>query len=216
MTSRVDLEEWKTPEEMAQLIENAFHESRALSLARREGFVKDIAEEYEPLWRLIRHWPAPTTARLAPKAHGGPDAYVRLKVRDLSVQITLAGASEQTFLNRLAALGGRPYFPAQTKQRIRGQYQVRSSGRALQAPAGLIRSNADAIIRAIEEKRLDFSKTDLLLVAIDEYVPRRFRKAIKRATRARMSSLSPSPYGLICAVVGDLSFVLKPGRRAKS
>jgi hypothetical protein len=73
----------------------------------------------------------------------------------------------------------------------------------------------DAIIRAIEGKRLDLSKTDLLLVAIDEYVPRRFRKAIKRATRARMSSLSRSPYGSIYVVIGDVSFVLKPGKRAK-
>src|SRR4051812_9533887 len=114
---RAQLEQWQTAKEMETLI-HEFYESvpRDEAFARRIGLTKEMAEEYVPLEKLVRHLPSVRRARLLRKGHSGPDAELQVQSGEArSVQVTLAGASEQTYFNRQAALRRKPYFPTQRK-----------------------------------------------------------------------------------------------------
>ena len=183
--TRADLEQWRTAEQMAELIRQFDEDTvRDPMYARRRGVIKDFTEEYVPLWKLIRQWPSVVTACLAPKSHPGPDAWLRLVGgRERSVQITLAGIS---FCNRIAAVSRRVYFPDQAKTYDRRTQSLQGSGRVLQAPAGLVKKHADAVVAAIALKhKKDYSRTDILLVVHERVLSRRLRNAAKHLVRAR-------------------------------
>lgn len=204
---RSELEQWRTATEMEALVQE-FYESvpRDHAFARRVGLPKDMAEEYVPLGKLVRHVPNVLRARLLPKSHAGADAELQFKSGpEQTVQITLAGASQQSYFNRRAALLGKPYFPNQAKVYDKRSRTLVPIGRMLQAPAGIVRNCAEAISQAVQRKQHDFSGTDYLLVVYEPGVlPRKLRGPAMRATRTalRRSSLSRR-FNKICAVIGN-------------
>ena len=205
--NRADLEQWKSVKEMGNLIRQ-FDETavRDLKFAGRRGLIKDMVEEYVPLWKLVRYWPSIGEVRLTSKTYAGADAWLRLAAGgERSVQITLADASEQSFFNRIASASRRPYFTDQLKTYDRRTQQLQGAGRVLQSPAGLIRRYADAFVSAVARKQNDCSGTDILLVVYERSVlPRRLRTAVKHAVQAKLKQkLLHQRFGAAFVLLGD-------------
>lgn len=205
---RNELEQWHTAEEMEKLI-NEFYElvPRDDAFARRIGLPKDISEEYVPLWKLVRRWPRVTGARLLPKLHGGPDAQIRFQSGDeRSVQITLAGASQQTYFNRQASLLRHPYFPYQVKAYDPRNRILSYRGRVLQSPEEIVHICVSAILEAVHRKQNDRSGTHYLLIAYEPgSLPHRLRTAAKRRTRVQVRRTAQGQqFRKVFVVVGDV------------
>lgn len=184
---RSDLEQWRTADEMAKLV-HEFDRSaeRGEAFAKPDALIKDIEEEYVPLWNFICHWPCVEKAKLLTRNHGGADALIQMQGGTIrSVQITLAGFTQQSHFNRLCSTLGRLYFPAQRKAYDKRMGTMITSGRASQSSAGLVMKRASDVIKAINDKRNDCSKTDILLVVHErKLLPTRLRAATKRATQS--------------------------------
>jgi hypothetical protein len=205
---RSELEQWHTLKEMEGVIKDFFDTTpRNGAFARRVGLGKDMAEEYVPLCILLRNLPSISHARLSPKSHGGPDADLRSRSgQERSIQITLAGASDQTYFNRQAALLRKPFFPSQKKTYNKRTGSLTASGRVLQAPAGVVRDCAGALVKAVENKQHDYSGTDYLLVVYEPSVlPRRLRTDAMRAIKHQLAiARTPWRFRKIFALIGDV------------
>jgi len=180
---RLSLEQPHSPAEMERVIREHYGQASRQHLTSRRGLAKDMAEEYVPLWQMVRRWPGIKAVRLTPKSHPGPDAWLtQASGKEMSVQVTLAGASEQDYFNRLAAEAGRAYFPEQWKTFDRREHRLSSSGRALRAPKGIVQHCAHAVVAAAEHKGCKAANADVLLVVYERgLAPRRLLTAAKRA-----------------------------------
>jgi len=183
---RSDLEQWRTADEMAELV-HEFDRSaeRGEGFAKPAGLIKDIEEEYVPLWNFVRHWPRVKNVKLLPKNHEGADALIQMQDGTTrSVQITLAGFTQQSHFNRSSSNLRKIYFPYQSKTYDKRTGVMTTSGAASRSPVGIVLKRANAVIKAINDKQNDYSKTDILLVVHErKLLPTRLRRAANRKTQ---------------------------------
>lgn len=186
MTNRTALEEKRKPAEMGALLER-FDEKfqRNKEWAKRKGIRKDIEEEYRQLYYFVRCRPKIKLVWLESIGNGGSDAGFETEDgRIYSVQITLADAGRQAYYNRKISLQNRPYFPIQTKRINSRTDEIETWGRALESPTGRVKSRTQALSDALERKRKDFSRTDVLLVVFETPVlPKKLLPAVKRESQ---------------------------------
>lgn len=161
----------------------------------------------------MRYRPYVAVAWLTPASNGGPDAWIETTCeKRISLQITLAGTSQQSYFSRLTALQDAPYFPYQMKSYDARHRIVRASGRALQAPKQIVDRHVSAVVSGIRNKRLEFPHTDTLLVASEHPVlPKRLRNAVKKMLRLEfMRRCSHIRFRNVIVLLGYSTIVLNP------
>lgn len=171
----------------------------------RQGLVKDVLEEYEPLTTLVAYLPNALTARLMPDAHPGPDAIIEIAgpagPQDLAVQITVADQSEQTRLDRARMAQGQIAFPARHKARApQNKAVILETGRAGENPMARRNARLDAIVARIVAKiNQHYAGTQALLVVWRNMLGMNPQGAVdwRVELRARVAGISPNPYSRI-------------------
>jgi len=148
MIQRAELEQTRSLSEMRLIVKafaNDVNSYRNEDVRRRTGVAKDIAEEYYPLFLLVQHLPHIQAAYLTPRSHPGPDAIVVFADgSSKSVQITSAGESHSTALQRELLNRGQVVFPNKKAHRAKRLPQIVESGRVLH-PTGKHRHRRPSI-----------------------------------------------------------------------
>ncbi len=173
MIDRADLEKPRTPSEMDALLRNAYEDRKSYldeSFYRREGVIKTLLEEYQPLATLAAYLGA-SSARLSPDSHPGADGVISTRSLlchpALHVQITLAEQNHQQALGRELLARGEPHFPTTRKIRNKKTRGFEQEGRLLR-PGGLLPLPTEEVVAAVARKATNFHPgTDVLLIGLD-------------------------------------------------
>lgn len=196
--TRKHLEQPRTPEEMEGLIAS-IADNRAdypdSDVHLRRGIHKLIAEEYEPLLRLAKSLPGVERAHLTAHSNAGPDAYLHYADgARKGVQITCAGESYDTALQREILSMGKPVFPAQTHTRNETTKEVETKGRMLTSREAntekLVSDAIEAIAKKEEKYRLG---TSYLLVSVRQSELTVAHKWLARI-KQKLSKMNSSKY----------------------
>lgn len=171
MHNRNTLEQPRTLEEMRTILDRFAADSAAFSdqlVHRRRGLAKDIIEEYAPLYQLASELEGFRSARLTADSFPGPDAIVQLNNgSEVAIQITTAGETESTALQRELLSRGEPVFPNQRASRELPSRRISAQGRVLSTKKANTEGMIEEVKTAIRRKISDYRPgTQCLLVLI--------------------------------------------------
>lgn len=171
MHDRAALEQEHSLAEMRAILDNFAADEERFSnevVHRRRGLAKDMIEEYAPLFRLACELPGFKSARLTAQAHAGPDAIFQLgDGREVAIQITTAGESQSTALQRELLSRGTPVFPNKNASRDPSSEAIETKGRALSTRKANTQRMIDDVKIALEKKIAAYRLgTQYLLVLI--------------------------------------------------
>ncbi len=166
---RSQLEMPRTPEQMLGIISRVTTDLIAFPndiFYQRRGIVKDVLEEYYPLYLLASHFGEDSRAKLNTKSARGADGFIEdPDHKTIKVQITSANLSYQERLNREQLSQGRMVFSHQNKERNRTTGEIIASGRVLTTKTAQLLREINYIINSIKAKCENYiDYTDVLLV----------------------------------------------------
>ena len=135
---------------------------------RRRGLVKTLIEEYAPLYRMACELPNLKSARLTAQSHPGPDAIVEMEDgSEVTIQITTAGESQSTALQREMLSKGEPVFANQSASRSPSSKAIETKGRVLSTKNANTVRMVDEVKTALQKKIATYRpETQYLLVLI--------------------------------------------------
>lgn len=169
MLTRTDLEKAQTLEKMKKLLDS-FTEDREIypseAVHKRQGLIKDLIEEYGPLYDLSLHLNA-DSAYLTHESNKGPDGIIILPFGEkVAVQITVANQSHQAAMGRELLSQGKPIFATTRKIKNSRTKEVKEEGRCLTTHEQMLRFQVQEIMDAVKKKIKKFhAGTDALLVS---------------------------------------------------
>ena len=171
MQGRIALEQPRSLDEMRALLDGFAADREGFpdaTVRRRRGLAKDIIEEYEPLYRLARELEGFASARLTAESLSGPDAIIQLNDGSgVTVQITTAGETASTALQRELLAQGEPVFTNQHASRLLPSKRTVAHGRALTSKRQSTERMIEEVKAAIQRKASAYrSGTDYLLILI--------------------------------------------------
>lgn len=171
MLERGTLEQPRTLEEMRVILDSFAANRAAFSdsvVHRRRGLAKDIIEEYAPLYHLACELEGFASARLSGESLSGPDAIIRLNDgSEVAIQITTAGETESTALQREVLSHGEPIFPNQHASRVLPSKRISAQGRALSTRKANTERMIEEVKVAVQRKISAYrSGTQCLLILI--------------------------------------------------
>ncbi|AZP13551.1 hypothetical protein [Undibacterium parvum] len=168
---REKLEQPHTLDEMRNLLDrfSADHIAFPDQLVHlRRGVFKDIIEEYAPLYSLANNLEGFMWARLTKESFPGPDAIIQLNDQSqIAIQITTAGETQKTALQREVLSRGESIFRNQDALRILPSKKILMSGRALTTKKANTEEMIEEVKTAIKRKISAYRNgTQCLLILI--------------------------------------------------
>ena len=171
MIDRGLLEQSASLDEMRAILEHFASDEKTFPndvVHRRRGLSKDLIEEYEPLYRLSLELNAFNTGRLTSQSFAGADAIVEMiDGSQIAIQITTAGETRSTGLQREFLSQGEPVFPNQTASRNALTKRIESGGRILSTRLKNTEQMIAEVKAALQRKILSYRPdTQYLLIRI--------------------------------------------------
>lgn len=171
MLERRTLDQFRSLEEMRSILDNFSVDCTNFSnplVHRRRGLAKDIIEEYEPLYHLARELEGFASAKLTGESFPGPDAIIRLTDgSEVTLQITTAGETESTALQREKLSQGECVFPNQHATKVLPSKRITAQGRVLTTKKANTQRMMEEVKAALQRKIVAHrSGTQCLLIRI--------------------------------------------------
>lgn len=217
MHQRSELEQLRTLAEMQTIVDifaNYHAEYPSVEVRRRRGIskvVKVIVEEYLPLLLLAKNIPGVISARLNADSNPGPDAVLHFDGgNQMTVQITCAGESESTALQRELLNDGQAVFATQTTSRDRTTCKIRQTGRSLTTRTANTLAAIKEVLSAIEKKKDNYLEDTKLLLINMHRSEITLLEDWREQLHVQVSALTDMPYERIYVSTAHTCFACKP------
>jgi hypothetical protein len=201
------LEEAQTFDEMRLIAKQVLEDRTKYSdreIRCRVGVIKELIEEYLPLIQLVRVLPGFTAARLTPQSHEGPDAFLSMSDgSELGVQITIAGETHSTALQREMLARGEMVFPAQSASRKKHTGSIEATGRIVTTKAANTKELIRDVIGALKKKRDCYRSGSQILLISTFYPLITITSDWSELLSSEMEKVEFSPYDVIYVNVDD-------------